>query len=384
MHRASLLVAALAALMPSTSADVPGLPTATPVRELQLAAAPDGHLLLALLTDAGEYNSGRGEFTARHVTMWTLQGGAWQPLGGLLNYDQPRPASNLNLALDEQGAPFLAWNENYGDNDVVVFRAFLNGAWTDWRERYLGDDLPYAARTRSLAAHDGEPVLAWGEYLRKPYGSRLTVRRWDAAAKSWVRTSPFNDIRAFSRTPALALDAAGQPTVAWLQGEVLSSDVFVKRWTSGGWVALGASLNRHPHAYVASTRLALDLAGRPVVAWLEDAGGRDTLFASRWTGREWTALGGPVSAGFASAPALALDRAGQPVLAWVEEVGGVGRVRAARWDGRAWRDVGRLNRDERRDARSPAVAVTADGAVIVAWREDVRGRYQVQLQRVAP
>ena len=143
-----------------------------PVRELQLSAAPDGTLTLGLLSDSGEFFSGRGWFTGRNVTAWTYApldaSGAWQQLGGLLNYDTPRPASTLNLTLDGAGVPLMVWNENYGDNDVVVLRAYEQGAWTDWRTRYLGDDLPYAARTRAVALRGGEPLLAWGEYLRKP------------------------------------------------------------------------------------------------------------------------------------------------------------------------------------------------------------------------
>ncbi|GGM05654.1 hypothetical protein [Deinococcus aerophilus] len=378
------------AVLPSAPLSLRPLP-APPVpdpgralRELRLAAAPNGALVLALLADAGQADSGKGFYESRKVTVWRLAGGMWQALGGVLNYDVPRPASTLDLALDRAGTPVVVWNENFGDNDIVVFRAFQNGAWTDWRTRYLGDDLPYAARTRSVAAQGGEPVIAWGESLRNPYGSRLTVRRWDAAARTWTRSPAFNDLTVFSRTPALTLSAAGQPTVAWLQGEVLASNVFVKRWTGTGWQALGGSLNRHPDAYVASTRLVLDARERPVVAWLEDRGGQDTLYASRWTGERWTTLGGALSTGFASAPALALDGAGRPLLAWVEERAGTGQVRLARWTGGAWQDAGVVNRDPRRDARSPALAVDPAGTATLAWREDVGGVYRVQLRRLGP
>jgi hypothetical protein len=384
---AVLLAAALApapALSSPTLSAPPGLDPARPVRELQLAAAPDGSLVLAVLADAGTFHSGKGTFTARQLTAWRQQGGEWQALGGTLNYDHPRPLSSLNLALDRRGTPVLAWNENYGDNDVVVFRAFLDGAWTDWQTRYLGDDLPYAARTRAVAARNGEPVLAWGETLRSPYGSRLTVRTWDAAAKVWTRSPAFNNTSAFSRTPALALDASGRATVAWLQGDVLSSNVYAGRWTGTAWEALGGTLNRRPNTYVASTRLVLDARERPIVAWLEDAGGQEALYASHWNGRAWAALGGRIGEGSASAPALAVDRAGRAVVAWVEERGGLGRVRLARWTGRAWQDLGTVNRDARRDARSPSVAVDALGGVVLAWREDVGGVYGVQLSRFAP
>ena len=351
-----------------------------PVRELQLAAAPDGTLVLAALSDSGEFFSGRGWFTGRNLTAWRYSNSGWQQLGGILNYDSPRPASTLNLSLDESGQPLLVWNENYGDNDVVVMRAYLGGAWTNWHTRYLGDDLPYAARTRAVAMHGGEPQIAWGEYLRKPYGSRLTLRTWDGKT-SWVRGPAFNDIKAFSRTPALALDTRGQPTVAWLQGEVLASNVYASRWTGTGWQALGGSLNRHPNSYVASTRMVLDAQQQPIVAWLEDLGGQDTLYASRWDGQQWQALGGPVNQHFASAPSLAVSVDGHPLLAWVEEQGGLGQIKLARWTGAAWQEFGVQNLNARKDARSPAVAVEPDGTAVLAWREDVSGIYQVQVRQ---
>ncbi|MFB9993161.1 hypothetical protein ACFFLM_14405 [Deinococcus oregonensis] len=397
----TLLLTALLTLLPQAIAFQLSVPVAAisaptgpdlrgPVRELALAAAPDGSLVLAVMADSGTFNSGRGLFTARRLTAWrTGSSGdsAWQPLGGSLNYDDPRPISSLNLALDGQGAPVLVWNENYGDNDVVVFRALQNGVWTTWQPRYLGDDLPYAARTRAVAARNGEPVLAWGEWLRKPYGSRLTVRTWDEAAKTWQRGPAFNDITAFSRTPAIALNAAGQPTVAWLQGEVLDSNVFVKRWTGTAWKALGGSLNRHPNTYLASTRMVLNPQEQPLVAWLEDLDGEDALYVSEWNGEAWTALGGRLDTASAVAPSLAIDRAGRPVAAWVEERAGVGRVRVARWQGGVWQDLsgaGAVNLDPDRDARSPSVAVDAAGAVVLAWREDVGGVYRVQLRRFGP
>ncbi|WP_161881129.1 hypothetical protein [Deinococcus alpinitundrae] len=390
---AALLTALLLPAALAGGAGGPPLPRATalpapadlrqPVRELQFAAAPDGSLILAALSDSGEFFSGRGWFTGRNLTAWKYGSGAWQQLGGVLNYDVPRPASTLNLALDEQGQPLLVWNENYGDNDVVVMRAYLGGTWTNWHIRYLGDDLPYAARTRAVAMHGGEPQIAWGEYLRKPYGSRLTVRNWDGKT-SWVRSPAFNDVKAFSRTPALALDAGGEPTVAWLQGEVLASNVYASRWTGASWQPLGGSLNRHPGSYVASTRMVMDPTGQPTVAWLEDLGGQDTLYASRWTGTNWQALGGPVNQHFASAPSLTINSQGQPVLAWVEEQGGLGQIRLARWTGTAWQDFGVQNVSPRKDARSPAVAVEPDGTLALAWREDVNGIYQVQVRQFGP
>ncbi|WP_216324320.1 hypothetical protein [Deinococcus aestuarii] len=353
-----------------------------PVRDLQLAADREGRLVLALITDAGRATSGRGTFTARTVSAWRWNSGAWQPLGGVLNYDRPRPAANLNLALGAGGTPLLAWNENSGDNDVVVFRAWRGGAWTDWRTRYLGISSPQSAKTRALAAWQDEPVLVWGENPRQGPGTVLTLRRWQGGA--WVRSTPLNGAGTSGRQPSLALDRRGGVTAAWLEGDVTASRVVVARLAGDRWTRLGAAPGGRAPTYLAAPRLALGRQGRPTVAWLEDVDGRDTLFVSRWDGGRWTALGGAVSLGFASAPSLVLDGAGRPVLAWVEERGGVGQVRLARWTDTAWQDLGTVNRDPGRDARSPSVAVDAPGNVVLAWREDTRGVYRVHLRRFTP
>ncbi|MFC6750442.1 hypothetical protein [Deinococcus aquaticus] len=238
-------------------------PLSAPVREVAVAAAPDGTVFLAALSDSGQFSSGRGTFTARTLRAWkAAPGHPWTPLPrqdggqqggpGSLNDRHPRPAANLNLSADRHGSAVLAWNENYGDNDIVHLRALRPGGWTDWPERYLGDDLPYAARTRAVAAWKGEAVLAWGEFLRSPDGSQLTVRRWNDAARSWVRGPVFNDRRAYSRAPALTLTRAGQPVVAWLQGDVTSSRVLAARWDGQAWQPIGGPLNRYQPGYVAS------------------------------------------------------------------------------------------------------------------------------------
>ncbi|GAA5533034.1 hypothetical protein [Deinococcus aluminii] len=360
----------------------PTLPGATPVRDLQLAADSRGQLTLAIITDTVEASSGRGTFMARAVSAWRWAAGTWTPMGGILNYDQPRPAANLNLALDAGGTPILAWNENYGDNDVVVFRAWQGGAWTDWKTRYLGISSPQAAKMRALAAWQGAPMLLWGENVREGVGTVLTLRRWQDG--EWLRSPPLNEGPGYARQPALALNGQGEATAAWVKGPIEAGQVVVKQQSGGHWTPLGQPFSRHPQSYVASPRLALNKGGQPTVAWLEDRGGRDTLFASRWTGSRWEALGGAISTGFASAPSLALDQGGQPVIAWVEERGGVGQVHLARWTGRAWQTYGPVNLDPAHDARSPSVVVDASGAPVLAWREDLGGRYGLQLRRFAP
>ncbi|WP_045234749.1 hypothetical protein [Deinococcus pimensis] len=380
----SLALSVSSALPSSTPVVDVGVPSdlpPRPVRDLKIAATPDGGLVLGVVSDLGPATQGRGVFTERTLGAWEWREGAWRPLGGVLNYDRARPVANLDLALDRAGTPVMAWNENSGDNDVVVFRAWRDGAWTDWRSRYIGISSPQSAKTRALAALGGEPLLVWGENLRQGVGTVLTLRRWQGNA--WAR-SPRLNTSPYARQPSLALDVRGEATAAWIEGNVNEGQIVVARVDERGATPVGRPLTHGGPRYVTSPRLALDASARPVVAWAEDVDGQDTLFAARWTGQDWQALGGAVSTSFASAPSLTLDREGRPVLAWVEERAGVGQVHLARWTGQTWRASGSVNRDARRDARTPSVTLDVYGNVVLAWREDVGGIYRVQIERFAP
>lgn len=347
--------------------------------ELRLAAAPNGDLFVAWTEDTRRPGDelGRGVFVKR----WT--GTSWQALGGNLTYIRARNAASLDLALDEQGRPVLAWNENYGHADIAEFRAWTGQRWTDWPLRRLGQDLTYAARTRSLAARGGEPLLAWGDLQRDHSGTLLRLKAWQGGA--WVTGAPFNDDPdRYAFAPSLALNAAGQPTVAFLDGNVATSDVRVKRRVGGRWQPLGGALNLRRGSYTSLPVLRLDAQGRPVVAWLEDRAGTDTLYVKRWTGKAWQQLGGALNrVGAAEAPSLALDAQGRPLVAWTEERGGVGQLLALRWTGRAWAPLapGPLARDPHADARSPALGVGRGGEAYLAWREAVHGAFQVWVRR---
>lgn len=348
--------------------------------EVRLAVTPEGAVVVAWTEDTRKPGDelGRGVFVKR----W--RGGRWEALGDSLNYLRERNAASLDLALDERGAAVLAWNENYGHADIAVFRALTPSGWTDWNARRIGQDLTYAGRTRSLAARKGEPILAWGDLLRGNTGTVLRLKRWRKGA--WATGAPFsNDPGRYAFAPSLALNGAGEPTVAWLEGDVAASDVLVKRWANGAWQPLGGPLNVRRGTYTFSPALRLDRAGRPVVAWLEDVNGTDTLFVKRWTGQTWEALGSALNiARPAETPSLALAPNGAPLLAWTEEVGGVGRVYAKRWTGTRWDVVagGALNLDARQDARSPTVGVNSQGTAFLAWREQVKGVYQVRVRRL--
>ena len=108
--------------------------------------------------------------------------------------------------------------------------------------------------------------------------------------------------------PAMALDAAGEPLVAFVQlvemrGSV-ATELRVVRWTGSGWEQLGgvvaSSTARLPYSAPLFIRLATDGAGRPVLAFGDSGPGAliGTFPLQTWAfdGTSWQPAPVPVSA----------------------------------------------------------------------------------------
>src|SRR5687767_3880100 len=75
--------------------------------------------------------------------------------------------------------------------------------------------------------------------------------------------------------------------------------------------------------HVRSHDMALDEAGRPVVAFWQEVAGENHLHVFRWTGVAWASIGSPLRAAAGrldsdEVPALALGPDGNPTIAWSE------------------------------------------------------------------
>ena len=144
---------------------------------------------------------------------------------------------------------------------------------------------------------------------------------------------------------------------------------------SSGWQAIGI-----PLANGSAPALALDAAQLPVVAFLErDAGGVDRLLVRRMTGGgAWADLGSlnPAPALRAAEPSIALDAGGRIVVAWIQSVPDGQHVQVARHDGSAWQrlcdepSTCALNVGLARPAQRPSLALAGGGDPGVAWIED--------------
>jgi hypothetical protein len=259
---------------------------------------------------------------------WT--GGAWEEFGGSLvvgSADNLRRGSP-GMALDGAGFPVVAWTE---ENDIHLRR------WDgkEWAE--LGGSASAGGLSRS-GRNCAYPVVAVGREGRIHVawiaaggpGCVIELREWDG--KSWkdlgLGATCLGEVREDARC-GLALDGAGRPVVAWLGHEGEVGHVYLKRWDGAAWVEVGGSASEaglsRSTGKCGSVALALDARDRPVVAWCGEQDRHSEIYLRRWDGAAWVELAGSgsgsgISRNFSNsmAPALGLDGTGNPVVAWVD------------------------------------------------------------------
>lgn len=293
----------------------------------------------------------------------------WVRLGGALNVDPGTAAQGAFVRPRFDGAVWAAWSENGGHADIVQFKVWDGLRWVWHQNMRQSIDLTYAARSRDLELErDGTPLWVWAEVTQT--GIAVQTRRWTGA--TWIKSAALSlDPRTIATQPALVVNARGDRVMVWLEGDVARSSVQVKRWNGQVWQSLGGALNVRPQSFTFAPTVQLDPLGNPVVAWLEDRAGVDTLFVKRWNGTSWKALGEALnvdSAQFADRPSLTLH-GDQPCVAWAEggEARKTGYVKC--FEGQSWRQQGKvLNTQPSSDVRGPILA-SSGNTLTVVWRE---------------
>ncbi len=174
--------------------------------------------------------------------------------------------------------------------------------------------------------------------------------------------------------PQLQIDPMGQPVVAWIESDGAEKNVYVRRWNGTQWQALGTKLSAYSGtgSHAENVSLALDAAGNPVVVWVENDGTSDALHARRWIGSTWSVIGANVTAGVElslTAISLVVEAAGNPIVMWHEYP--AGELKVVRWTGASWSayldPTAALSATGAYNCWDPSLALDNNGALLAAF-----------------
>jgi len=261
------------------------------------------------------------------ITRWE---GRWQEMGRLRK--GAAVASRPSLQLDGGGNPWVVWaqDDQFSSFPPPTSDAFL-GKWngTEWvvTERLQANPESQTSVRDAVVKYGraAQSVVAWGEAGSSGhidiYVGRISAGGWTAVGGALsARPGMTAAVK-----PSLQLDVTGNPIVAWKEFNEggNSSNLYVQRWSGTQWERLGDAVNAGDSiAEVDDPALALDASGNPILAWTGNDGNTTNIYVHRWADGQWVPWGGPLSANpgktGAAHPSLRIDSEGVPVVAWDE------------------------------------------------------------------
>jgi hypothetical protein len=310
---------------------------------------------------------------AIHLRVW--DGASWNELGTSTSPDGIDPGGTPqfpHVRLDSADLPVVAWKHLSAGVKVARWDG------SAWRE-------PGAAGTGEIPMNScyGELELAIDPLDRIVITcvglGQVWVTRWDGSA--WVSLgtsmtsgiSPGGDV---STPSSVAIDAAGEPWVTWVEDTFSAAKVYALRWDGAAWIEMDGSASGGGLAAKHQARIRSSAGGQEMIvgwftvgsppfewtrfrdgAWQPVVSPAPASFSSgttsfeiapdgnptvvwsggvaHWTGTEYSELSGMTSGG-----ALALGATGNPTVA----ASGDGEIFVRRWNGGAWGELGSATR----------------------------------------
>ncbi len=325
----------------------------------------------------------------------------------------------VSMTLTGSNMPVVAWCNADATPDVCV--SVYNPGTATW--------LGLAGSTTATGISGGgasfyptvacpttlNPAVAW-----QTGADQIFFRRWNGVSWEDLAGSGAAHIGTLgvpSSTPSLALDASGNPCIAWLGDEGAGSfGIRLRLWnpSTAAWVELGGSdglagsggLSGLITASVGTDKpsVAIDPMGRPVVAWTSAFAGGVQVYLRRYnpTSGGWDALGASATAGTglsalaagfddAQDPQVAFNSLGEPMVAWSSL--GTGGAReiflrsfnpfTAAWDEFAGSGTADgLSGTAGGISETPALKCNASGIPTVVWRETVGALEHIYARRL--
>ncbi|MGC8787266.1 MAG: hypothetical protein ACP5Q1_07570 [Anaerolineae bacterium] len=235
-----------------------------------------------------------------------------------------------SLAADRMGNVYMAFAaQSYGADDVYFASWCATSGWS--LPINVSQSNAQSALPQIAVADDGELAIVWSEQAAD--WTPIFLGR-SMEGELWL-TMPVPN--AYGSCPELAFGSAGELWVAWQ--DVLDvgfpAEIFASQWTGSEWtLPEDVSYSFETDSILPSMAVS---QGKVYLAWQEGNPGEEAIYWVQWVDGAWDWPQKRSGAGRAFAPALAVGGAGYGHLVWTTE----GAVQYASWDTStgAWESV---------------------------------------------
>jgi len=309
----------------------------------------------------------------------------------------------VSLALDVNGNPSIAWDDNTSGNYDVYYRDWNGSNWVTAAGNLSGPDLNVSNTAVSSGTNsptmleldaNGNPGIAWSEISPGYVSVYIAYRDWNGT--NWVTASGSigttnlkaieipNDIYSAS----LALDENGLPSIAASAFYAGQTDIDYTEWSGSSWVVL-SSLRIISNAGISSwPYVVLDVNSNPSIAWMDNTlSGNYEIYYYEWSGSGWVVLGSlniSNTSGESALSSLALDANGLPSIAWRDNTPGNYDIYYRDWNGSNWvTATGNLSGPDLNVSNTsgwsegPSLALDANGNPSIAWKDYTSGNWKI-------
>lgn len=282
-------------------------------------------------------------------------------------------------AMDTAGNFVLVWEDcRNGSFDIYAQRYDASGA-PDGPNFRVNDNASPHHQLRPSVAMDpaGKFVVVWEDW-RNGHISDVYAQRYDASGVPQDSNFQVNELWAENWHVSVAMDGSGSFAIAW--ADFRASDIYCQRYDSSG-VPLGTNfkVDDNPDTtYQVGLSVSMNWSGSFVVAWDDDRGGNQDIYAQRYD-----SLGGPQGPNFRvdddtlrewqQDPSVAMDSSGGFIIAWKDHRNAGSDIYLQRYD-RSGAPLGsnlKVNDDVGSTIQEyPSLAMGLSGNFAVVWEDN--------------
>ncbi|MFP2924161.1 Ig-like domain-containing protein [Pyxidicoccus sp. 3LG] len=306
---------------------------------------------------------------------WTFSVPAWLPLGGAISASPGgTSAENVDMKLDGNGQPVIAWSESDGASVNIHVARWDGSSWQP-----LGSALSGIGGTGTDAANPtlhvdatGQIRVAWDESIGVGQGRNIYARKWNNGSWEDLPGIPLSgDSERLVNHPALAMTQEGTlfMYLSYYDGAISKITGFRLGVGASTWMALGV---QSPADHFSSGECAVTAQGANVFSayntYLDSMETRGIGVLRNHTQPLGSGLVVSPSDSAARRLAISVNKTGTPLVAWEESLkdGSSGRIYFTQWLGSSWQMPEHISSNATSNSE-PSVAIGSADIPIIAW-----------------